>query len=179
MNYLIFLLGLILFISQEFVLFNEETLILICFICFYFVILNKFRILIFNTFKNQSFKIENMFITSLNEVIKFFLKVESWKFKLNILNVSFISLKNYYLKFNYNIVTKLIKYNSIKKNKVFNDKINYIFQLEQQVLKLIILIFKNKLNKIVFIIDFYENNICLKKFKCFKKISLREQLEDI
>lgn len=61
MNYLIFLLGLILLISKEFILFNEETLILVCFICFYYIILHKFKILILDSFKFQLIKIEDIF----------------------------------------------------------------------------------------------------------------------
>lgn len=99
--------------------------------------------------------------------------------KLFSLKISFINLKNYYQKLNYIIITRLNIYNNVKRNKFFNNKFIYIFQLEQQMLKLLILIFKQKLKKIVYIINFYDNNISLKKFKCFKKICLREQIENI
>lgn len=177
--YLIFLVGLIFSISIDIILFNEETLIFICFSSFFLIISNKFNFLIYHNFNDQVLKIEKLIFDSMNQFILFFLKINNWNKNKKLLKISFINLKKYYLKFNNFISLKLYNYQKFKKNNIFINKLIFILQLEQQITKLLILLFVVKLKKIITLINFFEKKLYSKQFNCLSKIRLRECIKNI
>lgn len=178
-HYLIILIGLILFISTDIILFNEETLILVCFGSFFLLISNNFKNLIYNYFNEQVLKIEKLIFNSVNQFILFFFKINKINKIKKSLRISFMGLKKYYLKFNNFVSFKLIDYQKLKKNNIFNNKLIFILQLEQQLLKLLILLFTEKLKKMVTVTNFFEKKLNIKLFSCLNKIRLRECIKNI
>jgi len=174
-----FILILIVLISQDFVLFNEEFLILICFIGFSFIFAKNMGESISNYFTSQTLKIENNICNSYNQVLSI------WKARLQfnydiikVLNY-FLYLRKYYLNFNLKIANKL-QFLQLKKKQVsFKTKLQFSVTLETQFFKLVILLLISKINKLIILNTFYSNLLIINSFKCRKSICLREYIESI
>lgn len=177
MNYLV--LFSIIMISQKFILFNEEFLILLCFIGFICIFLENYSFYVSNYFKSINYKIENLIIDSYNQLL--IIWDSQIQFNKNIFNVVtyFVYLKNYYFLFNSNIATKLKPLQDLKKHIIFKKKLQFSKGLEVQFLKLIILLLIVKIQKILLLNRFYSCVLDINSFKCINKICFREYLESI
>nr|YP_011017733.1 ATP synthase F0 subunit b [Heterosiphonia pulchra]WQF69556.1 ATP synthase F0 subunit b [Heterosiphonia pulchra] len=175
MNYLI----LIILISQNFILFNEEFLIFVCFICFCFICLENMGNNVFNYFKFQALSIESVIVNSYKQLL--FISNKQIKFNKKIINITsyFKNFKEYYIKFNFNIINNLKNLQLAKKHKLFKEKLHFSLTLEAQFSKLIILLLVSKIKKIILLHIFFNNCIKLKNFKCLNKICLLEYIISI
>lgn len=179
MNYFIFVLILTIIISQDILLFNEETLILFCFIGFCWLFIENIGVSINIYLKNQSIKIQKDIDTSYNNVLNVLKQKIEYNIKIQSLSNYFLRTKKYYYNLNYNILLKLINLQVIKKQIIFQKKIIVAYELEQQLIKLIILLIINKIKTLVLLNIFYKNKLDISNFICINKIILREYFETI
>lgn len=100
-------------------------------------------------------------------------------FKKSKLYIYFFNIKTYYKNFNLNIINKLNHLQVTKKQIVFKNKLVFIYNLEQQFLKLITLLILTKIKKLVLLNLFYKNDLKISNFVCINKICLLEYLKTI
>lgn len=162
-------------ISYNIILLNEEILILICFISFIWVILDKFSKLIKNYLIEYAAKIEKPIKVSLSQIFCLLRKII-------ILNLEFRNLvtisKNIKTHFStlLSLISKILPNFCKKTQSLFYLKqLSFLKRLERQVVKLLILFIVKKLNKIALLRRFYLK-FPITYFSCFHKISLRESL---
>lgn len=179
MHFFLFIIILIIFISQDILLFNEESLILLCFIGFCWIFLDNLGNSISLYFYKQSEKVQNDFLTSYNDLLKTFKSKLDINFKKSKLYIYFFNIKTYYKNFNLNIINKLNHLQVTKKQIVFKNKLVFIYNLEQQFLKLITLLILTKIKKLVLLNLFYKNDLKISNFVCINKICLLEYLKTI
>ena len=165
--------------SNNIVLLNEETLILICFTLFIWLSWNSLGIATYEYFYNYSQLIEssikNPLVLILNNVKNFTLL----KTKSKILIVVFVNLKTHFL----NLISLIFYilpcfYDSKRQSYYFK----YFFlakQLEQQSTKLLTILILKKLVKLAILKQFYLKTFDLAQFTCLYKISLQESLTKI
>lgn len=173
MNFFFFLI-LIILISQDFLLFNEESLILICFIGFCWICLDNLGHSITNYFYIQSTKITNDILLSYNNFLTVLKKQIQLNKKKRNLFTYFLKIKNYSLKFNYYTINKLEQLQINKKQVNFQNKLIFVYNLEKQFLKLITLLIITKIKRLVLLNKFYKNELKIKNFICINKICLYE-----
>nr|YP_009325905.1 ATP synthase F0 subunit b [Vertebrata lanosa]APC24946.1 ATP synthase F0 subunit b [Vertebrata lanosa] len=172
MNFLlIYLIILIMIISNNFFLFNEEFLILIAFTSFCFIIYNKLTPLISLRLENKSFFIEKSFVTSLNLIHNILIDKKKNNLKFNNLKFIFISLKKYYSNFSIKFINEFLKYlKFIEKNNLI-IKLNYFTVLEKNYKKFITSLLIEKLNKINNSFNFFNSKIKIKKFQTINAVN--------
>lgn len=178
MNY-IFLISILLIISQEIILFNEELLILLIFINFFIITSIKLKKMMNHFFQLELKKIETTFLFSFNTLKQIILLTHKQNESKQILKTNFKKLKNHYLHFNLKMKNKLIQSQIQQKNMIFIERFKLTFQFEQQILKLLIFIYQEKLILLTSTIKFCDKQLNLKKYTCLKKINIREQLKNI
>jgi hypothetical protein len=158
-------------ISNKLFLFNEEFLILICFICFCFIIYVKLGPQVEFRFYNKTSELELSFLNSLNLLSN---KLKNKK-KLNDNLVSFkllfTSLKNYYLNFSSKFIANLLIYNKNKKDNNFLTKLMLFSILEKDYSKFVTFLLINKLNQINLIFNYFSLVIKVKKFQTIRKVN--------
>lgn len=179
MNYFIVTLVFIILISQDIFLFNEESLILICFISFCFISVKNLNFFVNSFFQSNSKKIEITFTNSFTPLLVVLIQKIKWLSKLKKLKLYFNFLKNYYNYFNYEISNKLNNYQNYQIQLKFNSKMNFIVLVEAQFLKLLILLLIQKIQKISTLNQFFNSKLKIKTFQCFHKILLREYFDAI
>lgn len=91
----------------------------------------------------------------------------------------FLKTKEYQLYINFKVLKKLSTLQIIQKRIKFKSKLNFVYELEQQFGKLIILLIITKVYKLVQLNLFYKNILKVSNFICINKIILREYLEII
>lgn len=179
MNLLLYFIFAIILVSSDFLLFTEESLILLCFIVFCTLSYNNLNNSINNYFNNINLKTIKKIDDFYNLIIDFFNKEISYKKKEKDVLNQFLKLKNYYLNLNNEFSNKILKYQNNKKISVLNDKLIFTLNLEKQYQKLIINIMLLKIKKLITLNLFYKNNIKIKDFFCVSKINLLEYLKKI
>lgn len=175
---LIILLSLIL-VYQNILLLNEETLILICFITFFWIAFNNFNNSIFNDLRNRSKLIEQSLTNSLNQLLKNInnsIEVQN-NSKNTLLN--FKNLGNHFFKLSLAIYNELPIYINYKSEAVYPKKLIFTQRLEQQTAKLLILLLSQKLLKLVNTKNFYSKKIKVSNFICINKIAIYEMFSKI
>lgn len=179
MNFIVFFIFLVILISTDLLLFNEEFLILICFIIFCFLFYNNLNITIWKYFQTNFFKIEKNIIDSYNKSISLLKKEKNWlKKKKNIITY-YLILKDYYLKLNNKMYNKIPNLQNTKTNIIIKNKLHFVNNLESQLQKLICLIILKKIVKIIQLVVFCKNTIKINYFDCINKILLLEYLKKI
>lgn len=172
MNFLfIFVILIILVISNKFFLFNEEFLILISFSCFCFIIHNKLGDQIENRFKNKTIELEKSFLFSVNSVIKNLQNKKDLNKKLQHFRNIYISLKKYYLKFSKQFLFELLTYKNNQEKSNFLFKLIAFSAIEKDYFKFITFLLIKKLSQINQILNFFNLIIKVKKVQTILKIS--------
>ena len=166
-----FSIFIIIIISNKLFLFNEEFLILICFICFCFITYTKLSFQIGLKFHNKTLEFETSFLNSLNSLSNKLEKKKSLNKSLMNFKLLFTSLKNYYLKFTYKFLTDLLTYNKYKKDDNFLVKLMVFSILEKDYLKFITFLLITKLNQINLILNYFSLVIKIKKFQTIRKVN--------
>jgi len=167
----------ILAISQNIFILNEEFLILICFILFCLLSYEKLGLFFFNFLNNNSKKLQELLLLSFYQYSSNTKELLNWNKKTNNTLIYFKFLKFYYKNLNQKILFKLINFQNNKKSTIFVKKLQFIKNLESQFLKLILLIILEKTNQIVLLHNFYYKKCKIKKFDSINTIKFREYLE--
>nr|YP_010027341.1 ATP synthase F0 subunit b [Sarcopeltis skottsbergii]QOS04462.1 ATP synthase F0 subunit b [Sarcopeltis skottsbergii] len=166
-------------IYQNIIILNEETLILICFVTFCFIIFNKLSKTLYTNFTTRSLKTKSSLVTSLNQLTTTLIHIIKLQIEFKNLTNQFKNLKIYFLKLGISVSNNLPIYCINKSKIIYPKKIRFIQNLEQQIAKLLALLLIQKLTKLVKIQQFCKQNLKINWFLCFHKISLREHLNKL
>lgn len=177
-NFSLVLISLVL-VNFKIILVNEETLILICFVTFCFLVMSRLSDSITATFATQQKSIKLDFLSSSEKLIQItkqkkqtFKKIEVWS------NV-FLTLKTNFKNFNNFVLGHFtdLYFANIQKN--IQKKLEYSNRLEMQLTKLFVLVITEKLTKISKLQKFYTDVLKVSSFLTIKKIYFREHLQKI
>ena len=169
--YFPYIIFVIFIISNKLFLFNEEFLILICFIAFCFTIYYKLSTSIQLRFddkinSDKSLIIESLFKIENNLSNKYFLNKKINKFK----NL-FILLKNYYKRLTTKFMLSFLTYaDNLEKTNIIN-KLFILKLIEVEYSKFVFLLISKKISSLSKLISFFSNNLLINKFKIISKIN--------
>lgn len=179
MNWFLYFIFIVVLISSNILLFNEEFLILLCFIAFSVLCYNNLEIIFQSYFEEFNKRLNKQFFQFYNGISSI-LKSEIYyqKQKINIVS-KFFKLKNYYSRLNQKLLIKVLNYQKKIKNQFLNQKIVFISNLEQQFQKLIISLILIKIKKLITLTFFYQKTIKITNLRCIDKLILLEYLKKI
>nr|YP_009317606.1 ATP synthase B chain precursor [Pterocladia mexicana]YP_009317652.1 ATP synthase B chain precursor [Pterocladia robusta]AOX49058.1 ATP synthase B chain precursor [Pterocladia mexicana]AOX49104.1 ATP synthase B chain precursor [Pterocladia robusta] len=170
---LIILITLIL-ISQNILLLNEETLILICFVTFIWLFYKKSSQNIKDDLNYQSLAIKGSIENSFENLISSLEMELKTQRDLTNLARNFIQLKQHFVNLNSITSLKLPIFSLNNYQDIYRKKLTFTQKLENQTSKLIALLLIKKLKKILYLKKFYTQSFQLSNSTCIQKISLRE-----
>jgi hypothetical protein len=98
-------------ISQNILLLNEESLILLCFVVFVMLGLNNLSTSTSTFFKTQTIQIENDLKISLKKILEILNKYTMFKTSFSEILSNFVLLKSYYIEFGNLLINFLPNYN--------------------------------------------------------------------
>jgi hypothetical protein len=179
MNYFITTVITIILISKDILLFNEETLILFCFIGFCLLFIENINSLVTVYFQNQSNTIYNEINLSYKTLLEELKAEFQWVCNKKKLKLYFFKTKQYYFNLNIKVIEKLSTLQIVNKQLKVHQKLIFAQELEQQFKKLIVLLLLVKLKKLIKLNLFYTNIIQISHFKQINKLILREYLENL
>lgn len=177
--YFSYLIFFIFIIANKFFLFNEEFLILICFVAFCFTMYNKLSFSLQARFDEKINSDKFLIIESLLKIEdnlkhKYFLNKKIKKFK----NLFFL-LKNYYKNLTNKFLIDFLSYmNNLEKTNI-NNKLFIIKLIEVEYSKFVFLLINKKINSLSKLIFFLNNTLLIKKFKIINKINKLSILKKI
>ena len=166
-------------VSYNIILLNEETLILICFVFFIWIILNRFNQFAMNYLVEYSLTIETTIKESLIQVLNSLEKVIGLHLKFRSLITAFNNLKFHFSRLLFLILKYLPIFHKKKQFFLYPKRFLFTKHVEKQAIKLLTLLISRKLNKIALMKQFYSRGFNITYFSCFQKISLREYLTKI
>ena len=166
----------IVLVSQKILLLNEEFLILLCFITFVLLGLNNLGESIFESFRTQSSFIEKSLKESLNKNLIVLKQLSLFLNLPKTISQKFEILKTYYQTFTQLFSRLLVNYNKSYLILSYQARLNFLSKVENQTVKLLIIILTKKLTKIIKIKQFYISSIRINQFLCLEKVSLRESI---
>nr|YP_011017020.1 ATP synthase subunit 4 [Gracilaria hainanensis]WQB61698.1 ATP synthase subunit 4 [Gracilaria hainanensis] len=179
LNFSIVIILLLILISKNLILLNEETLILFCFIVFCWLSFNKLKESIHLDFEAQRNEIETKFLDSFKSIVDSLIVNLKWQKLFPILITNFSILEKQFLNLSSKVSTQLPLIQNQESRKVYLKKLFFAKRLEQQTSKLIGLVLIKKLEKITFLKFFYSIKLKIMIFQCNYKIALREYIETI
>nr|YP_011003663.1 ATP synthase F0 subunit b [Gracilaria eucheumatoides]WPS66065.1 ATP synthase F0 subunit b [Gracilaria eucheumatoides] len=175
---IVILLSLIL-ISQNIILLNEETLILLCFITFCWICFNRLKNSISEDFENQKTNIKTEFLESFESLLNVSIKNLELQKIFPILITNFIKLEQHFQGLSLVITRQLPILYAREAQEIFLKKLSFTKRLEQQTSKLISLLLIKKIEKIALLKYFYITRVKISIFECGYKITLREYIGTI
>lgn len=169
--YFPYLIFSILIISNKLFLFNEEFLILICFIAFSFFLYLKLNSLVNLRFTNKIILSENLIRDSLDKIENNLIQQASLNKKIKKFKSLFSILKNYYLNLVHKFNLKFTIYTDNLKKSDFLTKLYMLKLIELEYSKLIFILINKKVITLSKLILFANNTLLLKKFKIITKVN--------
>nr|YP_009040510.1 ATP synthase B chain precursor [Kappaphycus striatus]AHG98609.1 ATP synthase B chain precursor [Kappaphycus striatus] len=161
-------------VYQNIIILNEETLILVCFITFCFLIHSKLSKSVHNNFEDQSISIKISVESSLNLLLKELLTNIKVQSNYKGLATDFKNLGDHFLKLSFSFLDRIPLQFMKSHKKIYPKKLSFTSRLEKQTTKLIALLISHKLAKIVSLKKFYAHNFKMNSFLCIDKVMLRE-----
>nr|YP_009317583.1 ATP synthase B chain precursor [Pterocladiella media]AOX49035.1 ATP synthase B chain precursor [Pterocladiella media] len=174
LNITIIILVSLILISQNILLLNEETLVLVCFITFIWLSYNKLSQNIKMSLNNQSDNIKNSIENSFDQLIFSLNKELKNQNEFENLMCNFKKVKFHFINLNTITATKFPEFSLNYYQDVYKRKLAFTQKLEKQTSKLLALLIAKKLAKIVALKKFYIQSFQFPILKCTQKISLRE-----
>nr|YP_010944682.1 ATP synthase F1 subunit 4 [Palisada intermedia]WMC20773.1 ATP synthase F1 subunit 4 [Palisada intermedia] len=169
--YFPYIILFIFIISNKLFLFNEEFLILICFIAFCFTIYNKLSLLVQSQFDNKINSDKSLIIKSLFKIENNLNNKHLLNNKINKLKNLFILLKKYYKNLTSKFLLNFLSYtDNLEKTNIIN-KLFILKLIEIEYSKFIFFLIKKKINSLSKIYIFLNNRLFIKKFKVIDKIN--------
>nr|YP_009317537.1 ATP synthase B chain precursor [Gelidium sclerophyllum]AOX48989.1 ATP synthase B chain precursor [Gelidium sclerophyllum] len=179
LNITILILTLLILISQNILLLNEESLILLCFVMFTWLIYNKLKSSIQHDLESKALSIYNSIESSFNSILLLLkLELDTQQGAKSLIS-DFFSLKQHFIKLTTFVTLNLKKFTLNNLQKSYKKKLIFTQRLEKQTSKLLALLIIKKLNKIVNLHQYYLKDFPLITWNCIYKISLREYFEII
>lgn len=169
----------LLLVTQNIILLNEETLILLCFISFIILSLNNLHISANSFFKNQTLQIETPLKTSLKNILNFSQKFTTLKTSLKNISQKFTTLKTYYLGLTTFLASFSFSYNKLFLTSSHKKRLIFLAKVENQTTKLLVAVLLKKLTSISKTKKFYKSVVKSPHFLCLDAILLRECINSI
>ena len=179
LNITITLFTFIFLVAQNVLLLNEESLILLCFISFIGLSVKNLGTPTKDFFSNQSSQIANLLKNSLKQILEFTRSFITFQYSLKNVLYNFIRLKKYYFKLTGIIKTFIPNYNKLYLSQVYKNQMFFINKVENQTIKLLVVIIIQNLDTIIKSKRFYRSYIKSSQFLCLDAISLRESIKQI
>nr|YP_009546245.1 ATP synthase B chain precursor [Gelidium gabrielsonii]AYO27593.1 ATP synthase B chain precursor [Gelidium gabrielsonii] len=179
LNITIFILTLLILISQNLLLLNEESLILLCFIIFTWLVYNKLKTSIQFDLNSRALNIHKSIQSSFDYILVSLKSELNIQQKVRDLTDNFCDLKSYFMKLNTFLILELKEFTLGNYQKSYKKKLVFTQRLEKQTSKLLALLIVKKLRKITNLNQYYLKNFQLGTWKCIYKITLREYFETI
>lgn len=161
-------------VTQNILLLNEESLILLCFIVFVILGLNNLSVPSYTFFKTQSIQIENGLKTSLKQILQLLNKYTIFKISSSEILSNFLFLKRYYIEFGNLFINFLPQYNKTILKTSYQKRLVFLGKIEEQTTKLLTVVLIKRLNKIIKTKRFYKQIVVTPQFLCLETICLRE-----
>nr|YP_009546468.1 ATP synthase B chain precursor [Gelidium kathyanniae]AYO27816.1 ATP synthase B chain precursor [Gelidium kathyanniae] len=178
-NITISILTLLILISQNLLLLNEESLILLCFMVFTWLVYYKLKASIQSDLNSRALDIHKSIRSSFDYTLTSLKSELDTQQEVRGLTDNFCDLKYYFTKLNTFLVLKLKEFTLGNYQKSYKKKLIFIQRLEKQTSKLLALLIVKKLSKITNLNRYYLKNLQLGTWKCIYKITLREYFETI
>nr|YP_009490399.1 Ymf39 [Gracilaria spinulosa]AWH62540.1 Ymf39 [Gracilaria spinulosa] len=172
------ILSLIL-ISKNFILLNEETLILLCFITFCWISFTKLKDSFNTDFESQKKEIEARFLESFKSIVNSLIAGLKWQKLYPILITNFGLLEKLFSALSSKMIQQVPSIQNRELQKTYFKKLSFTKRLEEQTSKVISLVLVKKIEKITSLKYFYLTRIKIATFQCNYKIALREYIETI
>lgn len=176
-NLSVIIILFILLVTQKILLLNEESLILLCFVIFVNLGMNKVGILLEESFKLQSNEVKVSLIESLKKLqtlIQNFITLNS-NSKLFLKKI--VATKNYYKTLTFLLSNYILVCNKYYLTGLYIKKLSFLDKTEEQTTKLLIAIIMKQLNIIVKTKYFYTNYVRFNQLLSFTNISIRECIQ--
>lgn len=170
-SYFPYLILSIFFISNKLFLFNEEFLILICFVAFSFFLYFKLNLLVKSRFDNKLNLSENLISQSLIKIEKNLVYKHNLNKKIIKFKSLFSFLKNYYLDLINQFISSFSIYiNNLEKFNILS-KFSTLKLIELEYSKFIFFLVSKKINLLGKLIFFINNILLIKRFRIINKIN--------
>nr|YP_010620240.1 ATP synthase F1 subunit 4 [Deltalsia parasitica]WAX04276.1 ATP synthase F1 subunit 4 [Deltalsia parasitica] len=167
----VFVILFVIIITNKLFLFNEEFLILLSFMSFCFVVYKQLGEKINLHFETKTLNIKHSLVISINLISEKLNEMKKLNEKILNLQKNFNSLKKYYLTFSRKFLTQFIIYlNNIEKLN-FSNKLVCLTKIKEEYFKLIVLLLIKKMQIINLLIQFYGNNLKIKRFQTLNFIN--------
>ena len=167
----------ILLVTQKILLLNEESLILLCFIIFVNLGMNKFGNILKESFKIQSNEVEVSLKNSLKQLLIVIQDFTSLSSSSTLFLKKVKAVKNYYKTLVSLLSNYILVHNKYYLTQFYAKKLTLLDKAENQTIKLLTIIIIKQLNLIVKTKSFYMNYVKLNQLLCFTNISIRECIE--
>ena len=178
-NISVTIVTLLILISQNILLLNEESLILLCFITFIWLTLNKTKSSFQKNFEDRAATIQNSIEISFDHLLDSLNKELNIQQEFKSLICNFYDLKQHFINLNLLVSSKLIIFKANRYQKSYEKKLIFVQRLETQISKLIALLVIKKLNQIIQLKRYYLKKFHIPALLCNYKISLREYFETV
>nr|YP_009445925.1 ATP synthase F0 subunit b [Eucheuma denticulatum]ATX68867.1 ATP synthase F0 subunit b [Eucheuma denticulatum] len=178
-NFSLVIISSFILIYQNIIILNEETLILICFITFCFLVYNKLNKSVYDDFKQKSNFLKNSIEDSLNSLLKKLIIDIKTQNKSKNFSTDFKNLGDHLLRLSFSLSNKFPLWFIKNREKTYPKKLFFANRLEEQTTKLLALLLSHKLTKIAFLQRFYIHEFKITPILCVNKVMLREYLEII
>lgn len=165
---------LLILIFQDIIILNEETLILLCFILFNWLVYSNYKFTLNQNLQLRSTLIEKELIHSLKTNYLNLTIVASKQQNLKNLKLIFLHLKQHIIKFNSYFLSSFPRYQQQTYQISILKKLIFTKNIEGQTFKLILLLLLKKIEKLENLNFFYINKLNISYFKTFSKISNKE-----
>nr|YP_009511846.1 ATP synthase F0 subunit b [Gracilaria gracilis]AXI97723.1 ATP synthase F0 subunit b [Gracilaria gracilis] len=179
LNFSIVIILSLILISKNFILLNEETLILLCFVTFCWLSFNKLKDSFQADFENQRNEIETKFLESFGFIVNSVSMNLKWQKLFPIVITNFCLLEKQFVTLSSGMINQLPSLQNRDVREAYLKKLSFTKRLEQQTSKLVSLVLVKKIEKITFLKYFYATKIKISIFQCNYKIALREYIETI
>nr|YP_009684863.1 hypothetical mitochondrionreading frame [Gloiopeltis furcata]BBK20776.1 hypothetical mitochondrionreading frame [Gloiopeltis furcata] len=178
-NFGIITLTFLVFVYQNIILINEETLILLCFVAFCWLAFNRLKNAVYSNLTETSKKIETSVIVSMDQLSRLLTySVESQRILKSVVS-DLESLGNHFHVLNSTLLSNLPHRLVKKSSETYPKKLLFVQRLEQRTAKLLPLIVSRKLAKVAFINKFFAHKVKISAFTCKHNISVREYINTI
>nr|YP_008963199.1 ATP synthase B chain precursor [Gelidium vagum]AGO19313.1 ATP synthase B chain precursor [Gelidium vagum] len=178
-NIIIFILALLILISINILLINEESLILLCFIFFVYLVYNKLNSSVRFALDYRALNIQKSIKSSFDSTLTSLRSEFYTQNEIKSIVETFYGIKSHFVKLNTFVALNLNEFILNKYQKSYRKKLVFTQRLENQTSKLLALLLVKKISKITNLNQYYLQNFHLGGWKCIYKISLREHFEII
>ena len=176
-NLFVIIILFILLVTQKILLLNEESLILLCFVIFVNLGMNKVGVYLKESFKFQSSEIKVSLTESFKELQMITQNFTMFSSNLKLFFKNVVATKNYYKTLTFSLSDYILICNKYYLTGLYIKKLSFLDKTEEQTTKLLMTTIVKQLNIILKTKYFYTNYIRFNQLLSLTNISVRECIE--